>query len=103
MTASTMRMESVIQSIASAAWSRGAVIAMPSGGFKDLPAADLMRALRGAWTKAQGDVERASRVERIASSIVYRFGQGGPVHVSPSSYGVLRSFAGEKPAGKGRR
>lgn len=87
-------MAAAFQNIASAAFSRGAVIAAPSGSLKDLPAADLMRALRGAWKNVQGNAERTSRVEAIARAIASKLGQGGPVQVSPSSFGVLNSFAG---------
>lgn len=94
-----------LQNIASAAWSRGAVVAMPNGTFRDLPAADLMRACRGAWQRSLGDTDRATRVETIIRAIAARLHQPGPVQVSPTSLGVLRSFAGiETAAGKrGRR
>lgn len=97
-----MPINAALQSIASAAWSRGAVVAMPSG-FRDLAPADLMRACRGAWTAVLGNEERAARVETIIRAIAARLGQPGPVQVQPTSLGVLRSFAGiEAAAGKRR-
>lgn len=83
-----------LQMIASAAWSRGAVIANPSGTFTTLPAADLMRACRGAWQRSLGNDDRAVRVETIIRAVAARLHQPGPVQVSPTSLGVLRSFAG---------
>lgn len=103
-----MPMEAALQNIASAAHLRGVVI-MKNGVASDIPltAADLMRALRGAWTKTQGSEQRAARAEVIIRSVAARLQQGGPVQVVASSLGVLRSFAGiatEKTTSKkGRR
>lgn len=98
-----MPVNAALQAIASAAWSRGAVVAMPSGAFKALPPADLMRACRGAWTAVLGNDERTTRVETIVRSIASRLVQPGPVQVSPTALGVLRSFAGIETAATKRR
>lgn len=96
-------LEAALQNIASAAWSRGAVVALPGGTFRDLAPGDLMRACRGAWTAALGNDERTTRVETIVRSIAARLVQPGPVQVSPAALGVLRSAAGIETAATKRR
>lgn len=98
-----MPVNAALQAIASAAWSRGAVVAMPSGTFNELAPGDLMRACRGAWQQSLGNEERAVRVETIIRAIAARLGQPGPVQVSPTSLGVLRSFAGIETAKRGTK
>ncbi len=92
-----------LQCIASAAWSRGAVIAKPSGTFDDLAAGDLMRALRGAWERSQGNDDRLVRVETIIRAVAARLSQPGPVQITPTSLGVVNSFAGILSESAGKR
>jgi len=87
-----MPIDAARQAIASAAHSRGVVIG--SSTFREIPAADLMRAIRGAWERSQADEGKRARVETIIRSIASKLGNPGPVHVIPTTLGVLESFAG---------
>lgn len=91
-----MPIEAALQNIASAAHLRGVEVTNAGIVVGSLPAADLMRALRGAWTKTKDAEHRGQRVEIIIRSVAARLMQGGPVQIAGSSLGVLRSFAGIK-------
>lgn len=92
-----MPIDAARQAIASAAFARGVVVA--SSTFREIPAATLTRAIKGACEKTRDNEERRTRVETIIRSIASKLGNPGPVQVYPSALGVLESFAGiTKPA-----
>lgn len=88
-----MPMESAMQNIASAAHARGAVT-VSSGVFKEIPARDLMIALRGALTKSQTNPEKLERIQSIIRTVAARLMQPGPVQIAASLLGQARSYAG---------
>jgi len=97
-----MPVEAARRAIASAAFARGVVVA--SSTFREIPAATLTRAIKGACEKTRDNEERRTRVETIVRSIASKLGNPGPVQVYPSALGVLESFAGiTTPGGRKRR
>jgi len=97
-------MDAQLQNIASAAHLRGAGLAQNGVHVADLAAADLMRALRGAWERSKTNDAHSVQVANIVRGVATRLQQPGPVLISKSLYGICRSYAGLKaPVSKSAR
>lgn len=96
-----MAISAALQNIASAAHLRGVELTRQGSVVETIPAVDLMRALRGAWTKTQGTA-KADQVETIIRSIAAKLALGQPVQVVASSLGIVRSYAGIAKPGKAK-
>jgi hypothetical protein len=90
-----MRIDAALQQIASAAHLRGVLVTRGSKAV-DLPARDLMRALRGAWERTAGSERRRDQIEGIIRGTATRLKDGGPVTISGQLLGLAKAYAKSK-------
>lgn len=86
-----LAIDAALQQIASAAHLRGVVVQRGTR-VQEIPAADLMRALRGAWRHSEG--MRRDQIEGLIRGTATRLQHAGPVVILAQSYGLARSVAG---------
>lgn len=87
-----------LQCIASAAHLRGVQATRQGIAIADIPAADLMRALRDALEKTKDQPEKALQVSNIVAGIAARLAQPGPVMIARSVLGICVGYAGPNKA-----
>lgn len=85
--------EAALQNIASAAHARGVVVTSGGAPLREMPAAELLRTLRAAWTATRGDAGRLKQVETIIRTVAIRVGQPGPVAISRMACNVAKGYA----------